>query len=123
METNAITNIDRNEKGQFVTGNKAGRGRPIGSRVDMLRRALIEAVTVEDISEIIRGLIEQAKAGNLTAAKIVFDRVLGGAINIDILERHGLPTMEDSERERDIAEKRREFFDSVHSDSPISFLY
>ena len=97
---------NRDGQGRFIKGNKAGRGRPIGSRVDALRRSLIEAVTVEDIKTIIQAVIRQAKSGDLNAAKLVFSQVLGNPANMDIIERQGLQTIEDVEEK---ARKDAEF--------------
>lgn len=99
---------NRDGHGRFIKGNKAGRGRPIGSRVDLLRRSLIESVTVEDITGIIRSLINQAKRGDINAAKLVFSQVLGNPTAIDIIERQGLQTMEDVEEQ---TQKDKEFSD------------
>ena len=81
------TPAERDTKGRFTTGNRIGKGRPIGSKVDRLRRAMLSAVTPEDISEIIRVLVSLAKSGDLTAAKIVLDRVLGPSVPADLIER------------------------------------
>ena len=96
---------DRDNQGRFTKGNKAGKGRPIGSRVDMLRRSLIESVTAEDIRMIIQSVIGQAKNGDLNAAKLVLTQVLGNPANMDIIERQGLQTIEAvEEKERKDAE-------------------
>lgn len=92
------TDGNRNEHGRFIKGNRAGKGRPIGSRVDALRRALIEAVTADDIREIISAVITQAKNGDLNAAKLVLNQVLGNPAQMDIIERSGLARLEDIER-------------------------
>ena len=89
---------NRNEQGRFIKGNRAGKGRPIGSRVDALRRALIEAVTADDIRAIIMTVIVQARNGDLNAAKLVFNQVLGNPAQMDLIERSGLKRLEDIER-------------------------
>ena len=78
---------ERDTKGRFTAGNRIGKGRRIGSRVNKLRRAMLEAVTPDDIREIISVLVGLAKAGDLTAAKIVLDRVLGSPVPIDLIVR------------------------------------
>lgn len=92
------TDGNRNEQGRFIKGNRAGKGRPIGSRVDALRRALIEAVTTDDIRSIIGAVIIQARNGDINAAKLVFSQVLGNPAQMDIIERSGLKRLEDVER-------------------------
>lgn len=87
MDDQQSVPAERDTKGRFTAGNQIGKGRPIGSKVDRLRRAMISAVTPDDIREIISVLIGLAKAGDLTAAKIVLDRVLGSPVPIDLMER------------------------------------
>ena len=60
-------------KGRFTKGNKCARGR----RVTDLRRALLAAVSPEDMRQIAEKLAEMAKSGDLVAAGLLFDRVLG----------------------------------------------
>ena len=86
-EDQQTTPAERDTKGRFTTGNRIGKGRPIGSKVDRLRRAMLSAVTPDDIREIISVLVSLAKAGDLTAAKIVLDRVLGSPVPIDLIVR------------------------------------
>lgn len=56
-------------------------------RVGQLRSALIQAVTTDDLKAIIRKLIEQAREGDIQAANLIMDRVLGKPIECDLLER------------------------------------
>lgn len=84
---------DRDERGRFVHGNPGGPGQ-CGRRVGMLRKALLEAVSEADISEIARVLVDAAKAGDVQAAKLVFERTLGRPIEADLLER--IETLEES---------------------------
>ena len=52
-----------------------------------LRRALLEAVTPEDMKAIIVRLVQEAKDGNIAAAREIIDRCLGRPIEADLLER------------------------------------
>ena len=61
------------EKGRFTKGNRCATGR----KVTDLRRALLEAVTLQDMADIAASLITAAQAGDLQAAALLFDRVLG----------------------------------------------
>ena len=63
--------------GQFASGNGFGRGNPYARRVNEFRAVLFDAVSNEDLKEIAQTLLDQAKAGNLDASKILFDRLLG----------------------------------------------
>lgn len=49
-----------------------------------LRSALLEAVTPADIAEVVASLVTQAKAGDIAAAKVLFDRCLGRVALADI---------------------------------------
>ncbi len=60
-------------RGRFTKGNKCATGR----KVTDLRRALLDAVTVEDMAAIAERLIAAAKSGDLDATALLFDRVLG----------------------------------------------
>ena len=61
------------EKGRFTSGNTEGRGR----QVTALKRALLEAVTPEDMAEIAKAIAEKAKQGDTKAAELLFNRLLG----------------------------------------------
>ena len=60
-------------KGRFTSGNTEGRGRQITA----LKRALLEAVTPEDMAEIAKAIAEKAKQGDTKAAELLFNRLLG----------------------------------------------
>jgi len=81
----AIT--DRDERGRFLPGNKAATGNPHAKRVAELRSALLEAVTAEDLTAVVRALVTAAKQGDVAAARVLFERVLGRPLEADILER------------------------------------
>jgi hypothetical protein len=55
--------------------------------VASLRAALLEAVTPEDMRSIVLKLVEQAKEGNIAAAKEILERCLGRPLEADLLER------------------------------------
>ncbi len=65
--------------GRFGGGNTFGQGNPHHKRVADLRSALLEAISPEDLRAILKKLIEQAKAGDVAAAKEVLDRIFGRA--------------------------------------------
>jgi len=44
----------------------------------------MDAITPADIQAIVRRLIEKAKKGDVTSAKIIFDRAVGPAAALDI---------------------------------------
>src|SRR4051812_7589614 len=67
----------RTSSGQFAKGNAGGPGNPHAKRVAELRAILLDAVTDEDVKEIVNGLVGRAKAGDTAATKEVLDRVVG----------------------------------------------
>jgi hypothetical protein len=83
------TTVDngRDEHGHFIAGNHAAKGNPFARRVAALRSALLDAVKPEDVRAICAKLIEQARAGDIAAARTVFDRTLGRPLEADIFAR------------------------------------
>ena len=77
----------RGPNGKFLPGNRAGKGNPHAQKVQQLRGALLAAVKVSDIRDVIRRLVEAAKAGDVAASKLILDRCLGPAEAIDVLGR------------------------------------
>lgn len=72
----------RNGSGQFKDGNKAAVGRkdkPTDIKTKKLKEAYINAITVNDVKEIVKGQISKAKGGDTVAAKEIFDRLWGRA--------------------------------------------
>ena len=69
--------VGRDEKGQFSKGNAGGPGNPFARQVGMLRSALVNAVTKQDIEEIAAMLLKQAKRGDLQAIKLLLAYALG----------------------------------------------
>ncbi len=67
----------RNANGQFGKHNKFAAGNPRNATSQQLRAILIKACTKEDMEEIARVLISEAKRGNLVAIRELLDRVLG----------------------------------------------
>lgn len=77
----------RDRRGRFAAGNPGGPGNPAAQRVARLRAALLKAIRPKDIHEIIRKLVEQAKAGDAAAAKEILNRSIGTPIAADVLAR------------------------------------
>lgn len=75
------------QTGRFLPGNSGGPGNPYAARVAELRSALLEAVTPGDLAAIVRSLVQAARSGDVAAAKLVFERVLGRPLEADILDR------------------------------------
>src|SRR5262249_24066865 len=67
----------RDASGRFVKNNPGGPGNPYAHRVAALRSALLERVTEEDIHPIAARLVELARSGDVSAARLLFSYSLG----------------------------------------------
>jgi hypothetical protein len=67
----------RDAAGRFVVGNPGGPGNPYARRVGELKKLLLETVVLQDLAEILAAMIKKAKEGNVQAAKLVLQYVLG----------------------------------------------
>jgi hypothetical protein len=67
----------RDPRGRFARGNKGGPGNPFARRTAQFRKVLLEMVTDEDIQAAARKLIEQARAGDLAAIRLLFSYTIG----------------------------------------------
>ena len=63
--------------GRFLPGNCYGHGNPMSKQVNRLRAALLRAVDEDDVDDVIRTLVRQAKAGDVAAAKVLLERLFG----------------------------------------------
>lgn len=72
-------NGDRDRSGRFRRGNRGGPGNPRARLVHEHMRAVAEAVTAEELRDLVRHLHALAMAGNVGAAGLLLDRVLGRA--------------------------------------------
>jgi len=79
--------IGRDAGGRFAAGNRGGPGNPFAGKVGELRRALYDAVSTEDLTAVIEGLVEKAKAGHVPAARELLERLFGKPVEIDLIER------------------------------------
>lgn len=67
----------RDEVGRFIKGCKGGPGNPFAKRVGELRSALFAESTIDDMRKVVRRLITMAQEGDVPAAKVWLERVLG----------------------------------------------
>ncbi len=67
------------ETGHFLPGNTAAAGlaRPDARRAFDLRRAAQAAVSNEDMQDVFRSMVNEAKAGNVFAARFVCEYTIG----------------------------------------------
>lgn len=69
--------IGRDEKGRFAPGNAGGPGNPNVRRSAELQRAVREAMTPAELQAVIVKLQGQALEGDVQAARLLLERVLG----------------------------------------------
>ena len=77
----------RGEGGRFRLGNKSAKGNPHARLVARLRAELLRAVTPADLRDVVAALLNQAKTGDVAAAKELLQRLLGPPVELDLLER------------------------------------
>ncbi len=77
----------RDQHGRFAPGNAGGPGNPHAQQVAKLRAALLDAVTEDDLREIVAALVQAAKMGDTAAAREVLDRTIGKPVQTDLLQR------------------------------------
>ena len=81
------TSNGRDGAGRFAPGNRLAKGNPHARRAQELRAALFEAVTPEDLREVVLRMVQDAKDGDHQARKELFDRTLGKPVEADLIER------------------------------------
>ena len=67
----------RDGRGRFLPGNPGGPGNPQARNVATWRKALAEAVSAEDVTQVAQRLVDAAKAGEPWAVRELLDRLLG----------------------------------------------
>jgi hypothetical protein len=82
----------RASNGQFLHGHGFARGNPLNRRVQKLRMALLDAVTDDDIREVVGVLLTRAKGGDLAAIRELLNRTIGKPIApVELLGADGEP--------------------------------
>ena len=87
----APPNNGRDFAGRFAKGNPGGPGNPHARHTAMLRKALAECVSEEDIMDLSRSLYLAARNGDWVAAKLLLSYVIGkpaAPADPDTLEAH-----------------------------------
>jgi hypothetical protein len=73
--------------GRFVKGNSGGPGNPQAAKVAKLRTAFLDAVTEEDVRDVLAALVAEARAGSVPAIREFLTRVMGQPQAVDAIER------------------------------------
>ncbi|MFO0968992.1 MAG: hypothetical protein U0793_25855 [Gemmataceae bacterium] len=71
---------------RFSRTGTAAPGNPYNRRVALLKRALLDAVTPEDVQEIGKRLVAEARDGDVAAARVLFTYVLPKHVEPDRLD-------------------------------------
>jgi hypothetical protein len=81
----------RDERGRFMPGNPGGPGNPAARHARELRSRLDEALFVvcdpARLKTVVDSILKLAEAGDVAAAKLIFERVGGPAIDSTVAER------------------------------------
>ena len=120
-EPNATKNSapDRDEKGRFQKGNRGGPGNPFTRQTAKLRQAALNAVSEEEIQEIIAVLKAKARQGDVAAIKLLLSYSVGKptpAANPDTLDQHEMHTIIDNH-----AVSLQSVIDIVQGSRPMRF--
>ena len=68
---------DHEANGRFAKGNRGGPGNPFTRRVAELRHIILDCLGEEELADIIHAMIEQAKQGDVAAARLLLQYSLG----------------------------------------------
>lgn len=93
MTSSPSTN-GRTGNGRFAKGNAGGPGNPYARRVARLRSLILESVSDDDMQAIVGVLVQQAKAGDLSAIRELFLRLVGKPAESPEPDRADLDGME-----------------------------
>jgi hypothetical protein len=77
----------RDASGRFTLGNREGKGNPLAGRAAKIRAVLLRKLTPKRAATIADKLIAMAEAGDLAAMKELWDRTIGRASPLELLER------------------------------------
>src|SRR5438105_11354112 len=67
----------RDARGRFTKGNKGGPGNPFARKVAALRRTMVNFVSEDDLKHIVFVIKMRAESGDMAAAKLLLQYVIG----------------------------------------------
>jgi hypothetical protein len=73
----AETPIQHDAKGRFRPGNPGGPGNPFARRIAELRKIIVDALNDAEMLAITHAMIVRAKAGDVSAARLLYQYALG----------------------------------------------
>ncbi|HLN49346.1 MAG TPA: DUF5681 domain-containing protein [Steroidobacteraceae bacterium] len=73
MTENATKKQRGFQKGQ--SGNPAGKPKGVRNRATLMAALMAEKLMQDDAEEVIRAVIEKAKQGDMTAARLIIERI------------------------------------------------
>ena len=77
----------RAQNGRFLPGNPGGPGNPFAGKVAKLREAGWRAVKPAEVRKVYRKLLDLALSGDVPAARLLLDRLLGPCVEADLIDR------------------------------------
>ena len=77
----------RDSRGRFTRGNAGGPGNPHARRTAEIRTRLLDLAEDERVDRIVQKLMALAESGDLPAIKEFFNRTIGKAVAMDLLQR------------------------------------
>jgi hypothetical protein len=83
----ALPSHGRRTNGTFAPGHKFSKGNPHAAKIQKLRCSLLAAVSASNLKAVIKALIAEAEAADVAAAKLLFDRLLGPSLPLDMEAR------------------------------------
>jgi hypothetical protein len=72
-----IMSDGRDVRGRFARGNQGGPGNPWAAKTLHFKTLIQNAVTDADMLAVIKALVDAAKGGDIKAAAILIDRLVG----------------------------------------------
>jgi hypothetical protein len=73
--------------GRFTPGNQAAKGNAVPRKAATFRAKMFRCVSPTDFREIVRKLVEKAKAGEPWAIKLALQYLCGNSADVELHER------------------------------------